>query len=65
MRPAPGRLTHGYTDRKLGVFSTALLIINRVIGTGIFSTPSTIISKTDSVGGSLMFWVLGGLMTFA
>lgn len=50
--------------RKLGVFSTALLIINRVVGTGIYSTPASIARYTDSVGASLLFWVLGGFMTF-
>lgn len=51
-------------DRKLGYFSTLLLIVNRMIGTGIFSTPSTIIQATDSVGATLLFWVLGGIMSF-
>ncbi|KAK4188704.1 putative permease [Podospora australis] len=35
-------------DRKLGTWSTAFLIINRVVGAGIFSTPSTIIRSTNS-----------------
>ncbi|KAI3322954.1 amino acid transporter [Xylariaceae sp. AK1471] len=51
-------------DRKLGYVSTALLIVNRMIGTGIFSTPSTIMQATNSVGAALLFWVLGGLMSF-
>ena len=50
-------------DRKLGVLSTSLLIINRMIGSGIFSTPSTITQATDGVGASLFFWVLGGIIT--
>lgn len=68
---APEKIDNGYRDfvipedRKLGVFSTTLLIINRVIGTGIYSTPSAIIMGTDNVGASLLFWVLGGIMTFA
>lgn len=51
-------------DRKLGFFSTSLLIVNRMVGTGIFSTPSTIMQATDSVGATLLFWVLGGFMSF-
>jgi hypothetical protein len=51
-------------ERKLGTWSTAFLIINRVVGTGIYSTPSSIIGYTDSVGATLLFWVLGGVMTF-
>lgn len=51
-------------DRKLGTWSTAFLIINRVVGAGIYSTPSSIIHYTDSVGLTLIFWVIGGFMTF-
>ncbi|KAK3332513.1 hypothetical protein B0T19DRAFT_105216 [Cercophora scortea] len=51
-------------DRKLGTWSTAFLIINRVVGAGIYSTPSSIIRYTNSVGATLLFWVLGGIMTF-
>ncbi|KAK4161326.1 amino acid transporter [Cladorrhinum sp. PSN259] len=34
-----------------------------MIGTGIFSTPSTIMQSTNSVGAALLFWALGGFMT--
>ena len=52
------------SDRKLGCISTSLLIVNRMVGTGIFSTPSTIMQATDNVGSTMLFWVLGGFMTF-
>ncbi|KAK4155208.1 phosphatidylinositol 4-kinase [Chaetomidium leptoderma] len=51
-------------DRKLGTWSTAFLIINRVVGSGIYSTPSGIVQSLNSVGVTLIFWVIGGLMTF-
>ncbi len=51
-------------ERKLGVWSTTFLIVNRMVGTGIYSTPSSIIQNTNSVGATLLFWVLGGFMTF-
>ncbi|KAH8878577.1 amino acid transporter [Thozetella sp. PMI_491] len=51
-------------ERKLGIWSTTFLIVNRMVGTGIYSTPSAIIQNTDSVGAALLFWVLGGIMTF-
>lgn len=47
----------------LKVFSTTLLIVNRVVGTGIYTTPAQIIKSTNSVGATLLFWVLGGIMT--
>ncbi|KAK4169529.1 phosphatidylinositol 4-kinase-like protein [Cladorrhinum sp. PSN259] len=45
-------------DRKLGTWSTAFLIINRVVGAGIYSTPSNIAVNIKSVGVTLLFWVL-------
>ena len=49
----------GGLGRHLGVFSCTLLIVGRIIGTGIFSTPSAILSLTGSVGLSLFIWVAG------
>ncbi|EIW55488.1 amino acid transporter [Trametes versicolor FP-101664 SS1] len=45
--------------RQLGLLSTASLIFNRVIGTGIFATPSVILRSSGSVGLSLVMWLLG------
>ncbi|KAF7314705.1 High affinity methionine permease [Mycena kentingensis (nom. inval.)] len=49
----------GGMGRHLGVFSCTMLIVGRIIGTGIFSTPSSILSSVNSVGASLLLWVLG------
>ncbi|KAL2840933.1 amino acid/polyamine transporter I [Aspergillus pseudodeflectus] len=54
--------TQGGLGRHLGVFSTIFLIVGRIIGTGIFSTPSSITSSTGSVGAALLLWVLGLLL---
>ncbi|KAL4784854.1 amino acid/polyamine transporter I [Aspergillus varians] len=51
--------------RQIGVFSAAFLIFNRVIGTGIFATPSTILSLSGSVGLALFMWVVGTLIAVA
>ncbi|KAF2746086.1 amino acid transporter [Sporormia fimetaria CBS 119925] len=40
-----------------------MIIVNRMIGTGIFSTPSSILQATNSTGVALLFWVLGGIMS--
>lgn len=66
----PGELsfdedTRGGMGRHLGLMSTTFLIIGRIIGTGIFSTPSSITASVSSVGAALMLWVLGGLLSFA
>ncbi|THG96884.1 hypothetical protein EW145_g7702 [Phellinidium pouzarii] len=55
----------GGMGRHLGVFSCTLLIVGRIIGTGIFSTPSSILTSVGSVGASLMLWVLGFALSFA
>ncbi|KAI0078614.1 high affinity methionine permease [Panus rudis PR-1116 ss-1] len=65
----PGNLTieedaAGGMGRHLGVFSCTLLIVGRIIGTGIFSTPSSILGSVGSVGASLMLWVLGFVLSF-
>ena len=52
--------TYAYTDdRKLGVTGAVFLILNKMIGTGIFSTPSGIFAATGSVGVSLFLWIIG------
>ncbi|KAJ7488271.1 APC amino acid permease [Mycena latifolia] len=51
--------------RQLGLASAALLIFNRVIGTGIFATPSAILFSSGSVGVALVMWVLGALIAIA
>lgn len=51
--------------RQLGVFSASLLIFNRIIGTGIFATPGTILELSGSVGLSLIMWVAGTFIALA
>jgi amino acid transporter len=51
--------------RQIGVTSATFLVFNRVVGTGIFATPSAIFSLSGSVGLSLMIWVAGMLIAAA
>ncbi|OQE39774.1 hypothetical protein PENCOP_c006G06741 [Penicillium coprophilum] len=46
----------------VGPVTITLLNITMMIGAGIYSTPSSILSGTGSVGASLVFWTLGYLM---
>lgn len=51
-------------NRRLGYLSVAALIINKMIGTGIFSTPGTVLTGTGSSKGAALFlWVLGSITT--
>ncbi|KAF8189454.1 APC amino acid permease [Mycena galopus ATCC 62051] len=54
-----------HARRQLGLASAAFLIFNRVIGTGIFATPSAILLSSGSVGIALLMWVLGALIAIA
>ncbi|KAI5782673.1 amino acid permease-domain-containing protein [Geopyxis carbonaria] len=49
--------------QKLRIFSVMCLIINRMIGTGIFSTTSVILKGTNSVASTIILWVLGAFFT--
>ena len=51
--------------RQIGVVSASFLIFNRVIGTGVFATPSTILQLSGSVGLSLIMWAVGTLIAMA
>ncbi|MCJ1432071.1 hypothetical protein MMC27_001427 [Xylographa pallens] len=43
----------------VGWFTIIFLNIGQMIGTGVFSTPGTILTSLGSVGLSLLYWVIG------
>ena len=47
----PSELLQG---RQLGLISAKFLMVNRIVGTGVFATTSTILAQSGSVGLSLM-----------
>ncbi|CAK5276439.1 unnamed protein product [Mycena citricolor] len=51
--------------RQLGLTTATFLVFNRVIGTGIFATPSVILLSAGSVGVAMLMWVLGALIAAA
>lgn len=51
--------------RQIGVISATFLIFNRIIGTGIFATPSGILKLTGSVGMTFVVWAIGMLIASA
>ncbi|KAA8645954.1 hypothetical protein EYZ11_002515 [Aspergillus tanneri] len=56
---------HGFQDphRRFGLLSTTFLITNRMIGTAIFSVPSSIAQSTGSAGAALVLWLFGFLLS--
>lgn len=51
--------------RQVGLISATFLIFNRMVGTGIFATPSEILSLSGSVGLALIMWVIGMVIAFS
>lgn len=51
------------TEQKLGRFTLVSLPLNRTIGSGIFVTPALILKGTGSVGGSLLLWLAGAIIS--
>jgi amino acid transporter len=51
--------------RQIGVVSATFLVVNRVIGTGIFATPGSILALSGSVGLSLFMWLAGAIIALA
>ncbi|ETI20381.1 hypothetical protein G647_08416 [Cladophialophora carrionii CBS 160.54] len=50
---------------KLGYLAVMGLVINRMIGTGIFMTPARVVQGTGSTGATLMFWFAGVIYAFS
>ncbi len=50
--------------RNLGWSSAYILIMSRVIGSGIFATPGAIVRSVGSVGITLSLWIAGALISW-
>jgi hypothetical protein len=50
--------------RDLGMLDVAALIINKQIGTGIFTTPGLVLGLTGSKTTSIVMWFCGGIWAF-
>ncbi|GAB7324404.1 hypothetical protein MBLNU13_g08342t1 [Cladosporium sp. NU13] len=56
---------HSPLPARVKWFTIIFLNIGQMIGTGVFSTPGSILVGTGSVGLSLMYWVIGFVVSFA
>lgn len=50
---------------RLGYIDVACLVLNRMIGSGIFLSPQHVLLGTKSVGASLLFWAAGAVYALA
>lgn len=63
----PNTIIHKAPEERfrLGTWTVIGLVVNRMIGTGIFNSPATIMRGTKSVGVTLLFWLAGAVFTIA
>jgi hypothetical protein len=54
-----------WDQQPLNTLDVACLIINKMIGTGIFFTPSTVTFLVGNKVTALFLWIFGGLYSFA
>ncbi len=52
-------------QRRLGLFSAALVVVGGIIGSGIFFTPAATAAALPSATWVLLVWALGGLVALA
>ena len=67
LQPEPGdvNLNNPQKTQRLGWITVILIISNRMIGTGIFTTTTKVIQHTHSVGITFLFWLSGAVATVA
>ncbi|CAK7234978.1 hypothetical protein SCUCBS95973_009114 [Sporothrix curviconia] len=56
---------HSPLGYSVGPVTIIFLNVSMMIGTGVFSTPSSILSGTGSVGLSMIFWTIGFFMSLS
>lgn len=51
--------------RRLGPFDATLIVMGGIVGAGIFRNPSVVAQRLPSAAGTLLAWLLGGLIALA
>ena len=54
-----------HLERKLGGFSTIIIVVANMIGTGIFTTSGLLAAQLPGPGWVLLCWLFGGLIAIA
>ena len=57
-------LENATVGRNIGWMSAYILVISRVIGSGIFAMPGTIVQNVQSPGLASLLWVAGAVMAW-
>ncbi|VVC39529.1 Amino acid/polyamine transporter I [Cinara cedri] len=61
MKPKPQ--THVKLQRELGLFSASCLLVNLMLGSGIFISSANTLQNTGSVGMNLVLWTCCGMLS--
>lgn len=62
--PSVSKLEMVPVDEHMGYIGTGAMIINRVIGSGIFVVPATALALVGSKGATILAWLLGCLVAW-
>lgn len=52
-----------FLERRFGLFSSVMVIIGNIIGSGIFLTPTSVYQYAGSVGMSMVVWIVCGVFS--
>lgn len=58
----PDSLPGSSSGKNLTWTSAYILVVSRVIGSGIFATPGSIVKSTGSIGLTALVWVFGTIL---
>ena len=61
----PGAECEAALGRHLNTLDTTLLIVGRIVGSGIFSIPSFVLAGVGSPGAALSLWLAAALLSYA
>ena len=55
----------GQLRRDVSLLDATVMVVGNIIGTGIFSSPGVALAACNSIGFSLLAWVIGGVLATA
>lgn len=61
--PFPDSLPGATYTKTLNWSSAYILVVSRVIGSGIFATPGSIVKSAGSIGLTLLVWLVGTILS--
>ncbi|KJA27182.1 hypothetical protein HYPSUDRAFT_35772 [Hypholoma sublateritium FD-334 SS-4] len=60
----PGNLHEEGAEKNISLINGIALVVGLQIGSGIFSSPGVVVANTNSVGASLVVWLISGLLAW-